>query len=61
MEELATKDYLAAQFAEQNAFMDARFSKLEAKMEANFTILRWMIGIVMAAVLIPLIQQLLVF
>lgn len=59
LETLVTKDYLAVQFAEQNASIDARFAKLEAKMDANFIVLRWMVGIVLAAIVIPQIQQLL--
>ncbi|MCG8414565.1 MAG: CCDC90 family protein [Pseudomonadales bacterium] len=69
LEELVTKDYLAAQFAEQNAAIDARFAEydakyetkfaeLSAKLDAKFTLLQWMVGIVMAALVIPLLQQL---
>lgn len=55
LEALVTKDYLAMEFAKQNAAIEARF----AKQDANFTILRWMVGIVMAAIVIPYIQQIL--
>lgn len=80
LEELVTKDYLAAQFAEQNAGIDARFSRhsaaidarfaeydtkyetrfaeLNAKLDAKFSLLQWMLGIVMAALVIPILQQL---
>ena len=47
LEALVTKDFLAARLAEQ-----------DAKNEANFKVLRWMLGVVMAALVIPLIQQL---
>lgn len=57
LEALVSKDFLAARIAEQDATIEARFAQFEARMEANFRILRWMVGIVTAAVVIPLIQQ----
>jgi hypothetical protein len=59
LQELVTKEYLAVQFAEQNAVIEARFAKLNAKIDTNFTVLRWMVGIVLAAIVIPYLQQLL--
>lgn len=47
LEELVTKDFLAARFAEQRA-----------EISANFKILFWMVGIVMAALVIPLLERL---
>jgi hypothetical protein len=65
LEALVTKDYLAAQlaerFAEQNAAIEARFAKQDAKIESNFIVMRWMVGIVLAAIVIPYLQQLLAF
>lgn len=49
LEALVTKDFLAARLAE-----------LDAKNEANFKVLRWMLGIAMTALIIPLIQQLII-
>lgn len=60
LEALVTKEYLAAQLTEQDARYDARFAEVIAKMEANFTVLRWMVGVVLAAIIIPYIQQLIV-
>ena len=48
LDALVTKDYLAARFAEQNARVDA-----------NFRILLWMIGIVQALVIMPYLERLL--
>ncbi len=36
LDALVTKDFLAARFAEQNAAIDTRFSKLQASMDARF-------------------------
>jgi len=64
LEALVTKDYLAAQFAEQfaeqNASIEARFARQDVKIDSNFTVLRWMVGIILAAIVIPYLQQLLV-
>jgi len=48
MENLVTKDYLDARFAEQNA-----------RIEANFRIFLWTQAIVMAAVIIPYLERML--
>jgi len=48
LDALVTKDYLAARFAEQNT-----------KVDANFRILLWMIGIVQALVIMPYLERLL--
>ena len=61
LQELVTKEYLAVQFAEQNAAIEARFARQDAKIDTNFTVLRWMVGIVLAAIVIPYLQQLLAF
>lgn len=52
LDSLVTKDYLAARLAEVHA-------KLDAKIDANFKILLWMIGIVQAFVILPYIERLL--
>ena len=59
LDALVTKDYLAARFAEQNASIDTRFAEQDAKMNANFRILLWMIGIVQAFVIMPYLERLL--
>jgi len=48
LDALVTKDYLAARFAEQ-----------DAKINANFRIQLWMIGIVQAFVIMPYLERLL--
>jgi len=60
LDALVTKDFLAARFAEQNASIDTRFAEQDAKMNANFRILLWMIGIVQAFVILPYLERLLV-
>ncbi len=47
LEELVTKDFLEARLAEQTA-----------KIDANFRILLWMIGIVQAFVIFPYLERL---
>ena len=47
LEELVTKDYLAARFAEQ-----------QAKFDVRFRVLTVMMSIMLAAVVIPLLQDL---
>ncbi len=59
LDALVTKDYLAVRFAEQNASIDTRFAEQDAKMNANFRILLWMIGIVQAFVILPYLERLL--
>ena len=56
---LVTKDYLAARFAEQNAPINTRPAEQDAKMNANFRILLWVIGIVQAFVILPYLERLL--
>ena len=48
LDALVTKDYLTARFAEQ-----------DAKINANFRIQLWMIGIVQAFVIMPYLERLL--
>ena len=59
LDALVTKDYLAARFAEQSASIDTRFAEQDAKMNANFRILLWMIGIVQVFVIMPYLERLL--
>ncbi|MEQ8953541.1 MAG: DUF1640 domain-containing protein [Gammaproteobacteria bacterium] len=47
LEQLVTKDYLAARFAEQKAYFDVRFRVLTV-----------MMSIVLAAVVLPLLERL---
>ncbi|MEQ8314932.1 MAG: hypothetical protein RL839_05675 [Gammaproteobacteria bacterium] len=48
LDSLVTKEYLAAELA-----------KVNARIDANFRILLWMIGIVQAFVILPYIERLL--
>ncbi len=66
LDALVTKDYLAARFAEQKSYTDtkfeqvhARFAEQDVKINANFRILVWMIGIVQAFVMMPYLERLL--
>jgi len=54
LEELVTKDYLAARFAEQKAYFDTRF----VEQEANFKIMFWMMGVVITLSIAPYIEML---
>lgn len=68
LESLVTMDYLAARFAEQNAsidtrfaeqqaYMDTRFAELKAEIDTKFRVLSIMVGIVMAAVVLPYLER----
>ena len=68
LESLVTKDYLAARFAEQNAYIDTRFAeqktemktgfaRLDAKTDRNFHIFCWTQGVVVAAVILPYLER----
>jgi hypothetical protein len=54
LEELVTKDYLAARFAEHQAYFDTRF----AEQDANFKILYWMMGVVITLSIAPYLERL---
>ena len=65
LEELVTKDYLAAQFADQKAYMDIRFIEKRAytdkrfsEQDANFKILYWMVGVVITLSIMPYLERL---
>lgn len=75
LESLVTKDYFESRlsarfaeqdarvdvrFAEQKAYMDTRFVHLEAKIGSNFRLFTWTQAIVMAAVILPYLERLLV-
>ena len=71
LEELVTKEYLTAEFAKQNerfvqvySHMDKRIAeerthtdKQFADMNANFKIIRWMIGLCVLVLLVPQLEQ----
>ena len=60
LEELVSKDYLAVQFAEQKTYIDKRFEQVNtrfAEQNANFKLLYWMVGIVIATNFIPFLQM----
>ncbi len=76
LEELVTKDYLAAEFAKERAYIDTHFAKERSYMDSRFaeerihsdrqfaqidsrlTVQSRMLGIVIAAVLLPLFERL---
>ena len=53
LESLVTKDFLESR-------LDVRFAKMNAKVDANHRVFLWTQAIIMAAVVIPLLQNLLV-
>ena len=55
MDALATKDYLDARFAEQDARMEVRVAEVDGK----FRLLMWMLAVVMASTVIPAVHRLL--
>lgn len=77
LEELVTKNYLSAsfaderayvekRFAEQQSYMDKRFAEQQgymdkrfAEQDANFKLLFWMLGIVIAFTVMPFAERLL--
>ena len=63
LDNLVTKDYLAARFAEQEARFETRLAQLEArldgKIDSNFRVFVWTQAIIMAAVILPYFERLL--
>ncbi|MDA1371535.1 MAG: hypothetical protein O2971_12350 [Proteobacteria bacterium] len=70
LDALVTKDFLAARFAEQNASIDtrfaeqnasieSRFAEQNAKIDANHRIFVWTQAIIMAAVILPYLERML--
>ena len=73
MDALVTKDYLDARFAEQEARMDIRFTEQDARIDARFAqvdirfadvngkfrLVMWMLAVVMASTVIPVVHKLL--
>ena len=66
LEELVTKDYLAALFAEQRAYMDTRFieerahnDKRFAEQDSQLRILFWMISFIILVSSVPIVERLL--
>ncbi|MEQ8953540.1 MAG: hypothetical protein RL120_05355 [Gammaproteobacteria bacterium] len=62
LENLVTKDYLESQltsrFAEQKAYIDTRFADQKADFDTRLRVLTVMVGIVLAAVVLPLLERL---
>lgn len=56
LERLVTTEQMTARFAEQDARIDTRFARLEAKIQ----FLIWSQAIITVAVLIPLFERLMV-
>ena len=61
LESLVTKDYLEsrldARFANQKAYMDTQFAKLDAKIDANNCVFLFTQAIVIAGVVLPQLQR----
>ena len=57
-DQLVTKDYLAAQLAEFRADFDVKFARLKADFDVKLRVQTVMLGIVMAAVVLPLLERL---
>ncbi len=58
LDSLVTKDFLAARFAEQKAYVDTRFAQLESKVDSNHRVFIWTQAIIMAAVILPYLERL---
>ena len=58
LDSLVTKDFLAARFAEQRAYVDTRFAQLESKVDSNHRVFIWTQAIIMAAVILPYLERL---
>ena len=52
LEELVTKDYLAAEFAKERSYTDKRF----AEIEANFKLVFWILGVLVVTNVLPLLE-----
>jgi hypothetical protein len=66
LEELVTKDYLSASFADERAYVEKRFAEQQgymdkrfAEQEANFKLLFWMLGVVITFTVIPYAERML--
>ncbi|MCG8414964.1 MAG: hypothetical protein MI746_12160 [Pseudomonadales bacterium] len=60
LENLVTKDFLTAKFAEQSANIETRLAEFKAEFDTKFQVIVVMLSIVMAAVVIPLLERVLV-
>jgi len=61
LEELVTKDYLAAEFAKERALTDRRFEEVNvqfAEIRGNFKTLYWILAIIVAATVTPWLERL---
>ena len=64
LEELVTKDYLAAEFAKERALTDRRFEEVNvqfAEIRGNFKTLYWILAIIVAATVTPWLERLMSF
>jgi len=59
LEELVTKDYLAARFAEQDSKFNTRIAQLEGKIDSKHRVFIWTQAIVVGGVLLPYAERLL--
>ena len=60
LESLVTKEFLNARLVELEARVDARFAKLEAKVDGNHRVFIWTQAVILAAVIIPYLERLVV-
>lgn len=58
LESLVNKDYLAAQFAEQRAYLETRFAQQDTKIDSNHRVFVWTQAIIIAAVIVPYLERL---
>ncbi|MEQ8314867.1 MAG: hypothetical protein RL839_05350 [Gammaproteobacteria bacterium] len=64
LEELVTKDYLTAEFAKERAYTDTRFEAVNVKfaeLNAKFTLLYWMNGLIILVTVVPALQRLIAY
>jgi hypothetical protein len=62
MDALATKDYLDARFAEQEARIDGKFAHIDvqfAEIQGKFRLVYWMLAVIIASTVIPQLNALL--
>ena len=55
---LVTKDYLDTRFSEFESRVDLRFATLESRMDVRFARVNAMLGVILVAVAIPVLQTL---
>lgn len=63
MEDLVNKEFLEsrldARFAAQKFYIDTRIAELNARVDANFRIENWILGVIVVAVILPYLGRML--